>query len=56
MPEAQKITLFKRGLPKYIKRYIKQERPEGLLDTLKKVKQAEELGPDYEENDDIKGL
>ena len=38
MPEAQEITLFKRGLPKYIKKYIKQERPEGLLDTLKKAK------------------
>ena len=31
MLKAQKITLFKRGLPNFIIRYIKQEKPEGLL-------------------------
>ena len=48
VPEAQKVAIFKRGLPKYIKRYIKQEKPEGLLENLKKAKEAEELGPDHE--------
>ena len=54
--EAQKVALFKRGLPKYIKRYIKQERPTTLLDTLQKAKEAEELGPDHDGHEDIKGL
>ena len=40
MPEAQKIAIFKRGLPNYIRRYIKLEKPEGLLENLKKAKEA----------------
>ena len=46
LPESQEIALFKRGLPKYIKTCIKQEKPKGLLETLRKAKEAEELGSD----------
>ena len=56
VPEWMKITIFKRGLPAYVKTYIKQEKPEGLLETLKKAKEAEELGSDREENEDIRVL
>ena len=44
--QAQKAAIFKRGLPKFIRKYIKQEKPEGLLETLKTAKEAEELGPE----------
>ena len=56
VPEWMKIAIFKRGLPNYGKTYIKQEKPEGLLETLKKAKEAEELGSDRDENEDIKVL
>ena len=56
VPESQKISIFKRGLPKYVKTYIKQEKPEGLLETLKKAKEAEELGSDKDENEYMKVL
>merc|ERR1711872_1046380 len=56
LPEAQKTVLFKRGLPKYIKRYIKQEKPTTLRDTLIRAKEAEELGEDHDADEDIKGL
>ena len=42
--------MFKRGLPKCVKKYIKQKKPEGLLETLKKVNEAEELGSDRDKN------
>ena len=42
--ESQKIAIFDRGFPKYVKTYIKQEKPEGLLETLKNAKEAEEIG------------
>ena len=47
--EAQRQVLFKAALPRYIKRYIKQERPKTLSETLIKAREAEELGIDYEE-------
>ena len=52
-PESQKIAIFKRGLPKFIKTYIKQEKPEGLLENLKKAKEAEELGSNWDEKEDM---
>ena len=55
VPEVHKISIFKRGLPKYTKRYIKQEKPDSLLENLKKTKEAEELGSDYDGHEDIKG-
>ena len=36
--------------------YIKQEKPEGLLETLKKAKEAETLGSDRDKNEDMKVL
>ena len=39
-----------------MKTYIKQEKPEGLLETLKKAKEAEELGSDKDENEVMKVL
>ena len=56
LPEAQKTVLFKRGLPKYIKKYIKQEKPKTLRDTLIRAKEAEELGKNHDEDEDIKSL
>ena len=56
LPESQKIVLFKRGLRKYIKKYIKQERPKTLRDTLIRAKEAEELGKNHDEDEDIKRL
>ena len=56
MPESQKTVLFKRRLPRYIKRYIKAEKPKSLRDTLIRAKEAEELGKSYDENEDIKSL
>ena len=52
----QKRVIFKNGLPKYIKKYIKQEKPATIWETLKRAKQAEELGADHDENDDLKEL
>ena len=46
MHESQKTVIFKKGLPQYIKRYIKSEKPKSLRDTLIRAKEAEELGPD----------
>ena len=43
-------------MPKYVKTYIKQEKPEGLLESLKKTTEAEELGSDRDENEDMKVL
>ena len=56
LPESQKIVLFKRGLPKYIKKYIRQEKPKTLRDTLIRAKEAEELGKNHNEDEDIKSL
>ena len=56
MPESQKTILFKRGLPKYIKRYIKAEKPKNLRGTLIRAKEAEELGKDHDADEDIKSL
>ena len=54
--ESQKTVHFKRGLPKYIRKYIKQEKPKTLRDTLIRAKEAEELGKNHDEDEDIKSL
>ena len=51
--EAQRQVLFKNALPRYIKRYIKQERPKTLSETLIKAREAEELGIDYDDDGDM---
>ena len=52
-------------LPKYwlgtsflliAKKYIKQEKPKTLRDTLIRAKEAEELGKNHDEDEDIKSL
>ena len=52
--EAQLQVLFKAALPRYIRRYVKSEKPKTLSETLIKAREAEELGSDYEEDDGIK--
>ena len=50
MSQEQKRVIFKSGLPKYILRYLKTEKPTTLEETLTKAKEAEELGPEYDQN------
>ena len=54
MSQEQKTVLFKAGLPRYIRKYVKLERPKSLTDTLIKAREAEELGSDYDEDGDMK--
>ena len=51
--ELQNVAIFKQWLPKYIEKYIKQKK---LLDILKHANEAEKLGWNHDENEEIKSL
>ena len=54
--QEHKTFFFKAGLPKYIQKYLKIERATTLSETLVKARVAENLGPNYDEDDDLKDI